>query len=303
MKTAHGREPASPPEPGEAWTVLRLVRWSGDYLEGKGVEAGRRDAEHLLASSLGMSRLDLYLQFDRPLTPEELGAFKPLLLRRAEREPLQHVLGSTGFRELELRVDARALVPRPETEELVEAVLEWVGAEERPEPTALDVGTGGGAVALSLALEGPFGKVVGTDPSPDALELAAENREAADLEDVVELRAGSLYEPVAPGERFRVLVSNPPYIGRGEADSLAPEVRNWEPETALYGGDDGLEVIRPLVAGAPGVLEAGGLLALEMGAGQAADVAALVRETGAFQEPRIRRDLAGKERILLAIRR
>lgn len=304
-------ESVSPPPPGEPWTVLRMIRWSGRYLREKGVKEGRLDAEHLLAESLGLSRLELYLQFDRPLTTEELEGFKPLLLRRADREPLQHVLGHTAFRELDLEVDARALVPRSETEELVEAVLEWCadrthaddGSDGDVGPTVLDVGTGTGAIALSLALEGDFRRVVATDTSEDALALAGENRARAGLEDEVELRRGSLFEPVDAGERFRVVVSNPPYIARGDADTLAPEVREWEPESALFAGSDGLDVLRSLIGGAPEVLRPAGLLALEIGAGQGRAVSELIRGTGAFEDPTVRRDLAGRDRILLAVRR
>lgn len=327
VSPSRGTGKVEPPREGESWTVLRMIRWSGQYLEEKGVEGGRRDAEHLLAEALGVSRLDLYLQFDRPLTPEELSTFKPLLLRRAEREPLQYVLGHTTFRELDLRVDRRALIPRPETEVLVGAVLEWArerwperesgaaegaaGAEreeETPEGeagggTALDVGTGTGAIALSLALEGPFRSVVATDRSSDALELAAENRRAAELEAAVELRVGSLYEPIRDGERFDAVVSNPPYVAEEEAGSLEPEIREWEPTEALFAGAGGLEILEALVRGAPEVLRAEGLLALELAPGQAGELETAVRETGAFRRPRIRKDLAGKERILLAVRR
>lgn len=296
-------EPVDPPGPGESWTVLRLIRWSGRYLREKGVDEGRLDAEHLLADSLGLSRLELYLQFDRPLTGEELATFKPLLLRRAEREPLQHVLGHATFRELELIVDARALVPRPETEVLVEAVLRWARDEEGRDLDVLDVGTGGGAIALSLAREGPFSRVVASDPSADALALAAENRAAAGLDDRVELRRGSVFEPVADGERFDVVVSNPPYVAEKESAGLAPEVREWEPWQALYGGADGLDVLRALVREAPPVLRRGGLLALEMGAGHGEALMALVEEVEDLRDPVVRKDLAGRDRILLATRR
>ena len=299
---APGRETVAPPVPGETWTVLRMIRWSGQYLEEKGIRDGRRDAEHLLSETLGLARLDLYLQFDRPLTPEELAAYKPLLLRRAEREPLQHVLGHMAFRELELTVDRRALIPRPETEELVGAVLEWADGLGRSGLTALDVGTGTGAIALSLALEGPFERVVATDPSVEALELAARNREAADLEALVELRKGSFFDPVPPGEEFDVVVSNPPYVAETDESGLEPEVREWEPRQALFAGSEGLAVLLPLIEGAPRVLRTGGLLALEMAPGQAGAVAAAVRRTKTFDEPRVRMDLAGRERILLAAR-
>lgn len=296
---------ASPPGPGEAWTVLRLIRWSGAYLEGKGVEGGRLDAEHLLARALGTERLQLYLEFDRPLSREELDAFRPLLLRRAEREPLQHILGRTAFRELVLVTDARALIPRPETEVLVQAVLDWAGEEAGAGKglTALDVGTGSGAIALSLALEGPFRRVVATERSEEALALARENAEGAGLEERVDLRPGDLFGPVAEEGPFDAVVSNPPYVAREEEPELPPEVREWEPREALIAGPEGTEVIRRLVEGAPPHLRSGGLLALEIGAGQGVEVRRIVEDAGGYREPEIRRDLAGRERILLAVRR
>lgn len=299
-----------PPPPGEPWTILRLIRWSAGYLEEKGVERGRLDAEHLLADALGTERLQLYLQYDRPLTPEELATFKERLLRRADREPLQYIVGRTAFRELDLRTDPRVLIPRPETEVLVEEVLAWAreacGDASDPNPCpldALDVGTGSGCIALSLLVEGPFGRVVATDPSPGALDVARANAADAEMAERVDLRAGSLYDPLSEDESFDVVVSNPPYVATGDRNGLAPEIREWEPEAALFGGADGTEVLGPLVAGAPAHLRPGGLLALEVGLGQASGVADLIRETGVFAEPRIRRDLTGRERIVLAVRR
>ena len=295
------RAEAAPEGP---WTVLRLILWSGEYLDAKGVERGRLDAEHLLAHTLGTTRLQLYLEHERPLTPDELGAFKPLLLRRAAREPLQYILGRASFRELELAVDPRVLVPRPETEVLVDEVLAWTKAREIAGGgeglTALDVGTGSGCIALSLAHEGPFARVVATDVSGDALDVARGNAEAAGLADRVELRAGTLFEPLAPDERFHVVVSNPPYVAAGEAGELEPEVAQWEPGGALYAGEAGMDVLDALVAGVARHLEPGGLLALEVGLGQAEAVAGGIRAAGGFDAPRIRRDLAGRQRIVLA---
>ena len=283
----------------KTWTVLELIRWTADYLGGKGVREGRLNAELLLAEVLGLKRLDLYLQFDRPLRPEELAEFKARLQRRARREPLQYIAGHADFRELRLRVDRRVLIPRPETEVLVGEVLAW--AAGRAGATAVDVGTGSGAIALSLAVEGAFSRVVATDVSPDALALAEENARDAAPDAAVEFRLGHLLEAVA-GERFDVVVSNPPYVGEEERASLDPEVREWEPAEALFSGAGGLDVLRELVRSAPEHLRPGGLLALEIGASQAAAVAELVRAAGGFGEPRIRRDLAGRERIVLAER-
>ncbi len=287
--------------PGEPWTILGLILWSADYLTGKGVEGGRLDAEHLIAEALGKERLELYLQFDRPLAAEELATFKPLLLRRGRREPLQYILGRTGFRELELKTDRRALIPRPETETLVGEVLAWA-AERDGLLSAIDIGTGTGAIALSLLTEGSFARVVGTDSSEEALELARENAGAAGVDGALELRAGSLFEPLEPGERFDVVVSNPPYVRDGDAPDLAPEITEWEPPGALFAGPAGLDVIRALVTDAPDRLNEGGLLALEVGDGQADDVAGLIRERQAFGEAVVRKDLAGRPRVVMAAR-
>ncbi|HET8654739.1 MAG TPA: peptide chain release factor N(5)-glutamine methyltransferase [Longimicrobiaceae bacterium] len=282
------------------WTVLGLLRWTAEYLAGKGIEEPRLNAELLLAGTLGLKRLDLYLQFDRPLREEELAEFKARLLRRARREPLQYIAGTADFRELRLRVDRRVLIPRPETEVLVGEVLRWAGGRE--DLSLLDVGTGSGAIALSAATEGPFRRVVAVDVSEDALAVARENHCGAAPGAPVEFRLGSLFDAVA-GECFDVVVSNPPYVGESERASLQPEVRDWEPEAALFAGAGGLDLIEPLVAAAPDHLNAGGLLALEIGATQAAAVAEFVRGTGAFAAPTVRRDLAGRDRIVLAERR
>jgi release factor glutamine methyltransferase len=291
------------PAAGERWTVLQLVRWSAEYLTGKGIEGGRLDAELLLADILATDRLHLYLDHDRPLEPAELERFRPTLLARARRKPLQYILGRTQFRELDLRTDPRALIPRPETEELVGAVLDRVRRWGRSELHALDMGTGTGAIALSLATEGPFLQVVGVDLSHAALDLARENRSRLTLESKVELREGNLFDPVRPGERFDVLVSNPPYVSEGEHAELDPEVRDWEPREALVSsGPDGTDLTLALVEGAADRLTPGGLLAIEVGEGRAPRIAEKVRDTGQFESPEILRDLARRERFVLAIR-
>ena len=251
-----------------------------------------RDSEVGVAST-GESWPILRMRF------EEREAFKPLLRRRAGREPLQYIIGRTGFRELELKTDPRVLIPRPETEVLVQEVLDWASAGAE---SVWDMGTGAGAVALSLATEGTWTRVVATDVSPEALSVAADNAERYDLGGHVEFREGSLFEPLEEGERFDVIVSNPPYIAEGEKGELQPEVRDWEPPEALFAGEDGLDVIRQLVAGAPKHLLSGGLLALECGLGQAEGIAADVQATGAFGAVRIRADLTGRPRFVTAER-
>ena len=284
----------------EPWTVLRLMLWSADYLAEKGVERARLDAEYLLAHVLGLGRLDMYLQHERPLEAAELDAFRPLLKRRAAREPLQYILGRQAFRELDLEVGPGVLIPRPETETLVQVVLDWAAARAGQGLTALDIGTGTAAIALALLDEGPFERVVATDASEAALAVAARNRDAHAAAGRLDLRHGAYYDPIATGERFDVIVSNPPYVAEYDRDALQPEVAEWEPAAALFGGPDGLDALRRIVGGAAEVLHPGGLLALEVGDGQSDAVAALVRDCG-HREVRVHRDLTGKERIVTAL--
>ncbi len=282
------------------WTVLQLIEWSGQYLEEKGVERGRLDAEHLLAHAMSTTRLDLYLQYDRLLSGTELDQYRPLLTRRARREPLQYIVGRAGFRNLELEVDQAVLIPRPETEILVDEVLQWVSENKLEKPVALDIGTGSGAIALSLVHEGPFSRVVATDTSRVALEVATRNSLMSGLSDRVDFRLGKFYEPLTAGEVFEVIVSNPPYVADGEAEDLDPEIREWEPGAALYAGPDGLAALRRIVTGAGPYLKPGGLLALEVGLGQATYIMELFENTGEFRTVRVCRDLNGRERVVLA---
>lgn len=290
----------APPGPGESWTVLRLIRWSAGYLTEKGVESGRLDAEHLLALALDTERLNLYLQFDRPLTPTELAAFKPLLRRRAAREPLQYILGRAAFRELDLKCDPRALIPRPETEGLVDQVLEWAQGREGLE--AVDVGTGTGCIALSLAQEGPFRRVWAVDLSADALALARENVQGRPEADRIRLVCGEGLPALPEGLQVDAVVSNPPYVREAERRELAPEILEHEPHLALFGGDDGLEVIDALVKGAAERLRPQGLLALEVGVEQGDAVLERIAAQSAFSDARIQRDLSGRQRYVTAVR-
>jgi release factor glutamine methyltransferase len=281
------------------WTVVEMIRWTADYLGARHVHNARLNAELLLAGVLGLKRLDLYLQFDRPLRPEELAEYKERLRRRARREPLQYIDGTAAFRDLVLRVDPRVLIPRPETEVLVQAVLDW--ARGRDNLSAVDVGTGSGAIALALATEGPFSRVVATDAQAEALAAARENHAHAAPDAPVEFRHGDLLAPVR-GETFDVVVSNPPYVGDEEEAGLDPEVRDWEPRTALFAGTGGMDVIHRLVPQAAEVLKPGGLLAMEIGAAQGAAVVRVIETTNAFGAPRVRPDLAGRDRFVLAER-
>lgn len=288
----------------ETHTALGLARLAAGHLGERGVEDARLEAELLMAGLLGVERLQVYLQHDRPLTSEEVDAYRDLIRRRLRREPVQYILGSVAFRELELKIDRRALIPRPETEVLVRVVLERteVGADaDAGAPVAAELGTGSGAIALSLLAEGPFERVVATDVSAGALDLAGENAARLGLTGRLELRRGPLWQPFGAGERFHVVVSNPPYVAEGERGGLAPEVAEWEPAEALFAGADGLDVIRPIVGGAAEHLRERGLLALELGHGQADAVERLLTEAGYVDVETIE-DYAGRRRIAVARR-
>jgi len=279
--------------------VLALAgRAAGVLKERGGIANARLEAELLLAAVLGLRRLDLYLQFDRPVRTDELDRYRTLVRRRLRHEPLQYIVGETGFRRLVLHVDRRVLIPRPETETLVGEVLGW--AVSRNAETALDLGTGSGAIALSLAQEGRWSRIVATDLSADALDVARLNAARHGLTDRVEFRHGDGWQAVLPGERFDVIVSNPPYVSESDRESLAPEVADWEPASALFAAEGGLSMLETLVSGAAVRLNTGGMLALEVGLGQAEWVARRAREHGSYTDVRVVRDLTGRDRVVLA---
>ena len=278
--------------------ALDLARKGAALLRERGFSQARLEAELLLAGVLGVERLQLYLQFDRPVTQAELERYRAFVRRRLKHEPVQYIVGEAAFRNLRLRVDRRVLIPRPETEVLVGEVLRWAGGRRGP-LHALDLGTGSGAIALSLAREGGM-VVVATDSSAEALEVARANAGACPTAEPVTFRQGPLWEPVLPAERFDVVVSNPPYVARADAGGLPPEVGAWEPPDALFGGEDGLDVVRGIVTAAPRYLTPGGLLALEIGETQGGAVLALLAAGGAWVAPRLIKDLAGRDRVVLA---
>lgn len=262
------------------------------------------EAEELLGRLLGLARADLYLQRTRRLTAEEGRQLDAWLARRARGEPVQYITGRAAFRGLDLAVSPAVLVPRPETEGLVEAVLGVLRAERArwPRPRILDLGTGSGAVALAIAAEWPQAMVTATDTSEDALAVASANAAACGLADRVQWRHGIWFEPIVPDERFEVVVSNPPYIATGERDALPPDVREFEPAQALFSGETGLEALREIVDESPRHLVTEGLLALELAESRAREVAAWLTGAYDWEEIRLIEDLAGRPRVLLARR-
>ncbi|HSS54106.1 MAG TPA: peptide chain release factor N(5)-glutamine methyltransferase [Gaiellales bacterium] len=275
-------------------TLAEVLRRSTGYLEQHGSPTPRLDAELLLAHGLGLSRIELYTQYQRPLDDDQLAACRELVRRRGLREPVAYVIGSWGFRGLDLAVDARVLVPRPETELLVDRCLELLDGVERPR--VVDVGTGSGAIALSLKSERPDAEVVACDISQDALDVAAANASRLGLD--VELHLSDLLAQV-PGDGFRLVVSNPPYVSEREMADLEPEVAEHEPRLATVAGPDGFEIYRRLLPEAAGRLVDGGSLALEFGGGQAPALVAELAAAG-YGQAGIDHDLAGIERVVWA---
>lgn len=299
-------------------TVLETLTAAAGYLNKHGIESPRLNAEHLLAHVLGKKRLDLYLEFDRPLSDAERAPLRELIRDRGTGRPLQHLLGTAEFFGRSFLCDTRALIPRPETEQLVEIVLAIVAPTPSPSsslkpkpvvvsgaaqggqaPTLLDIGTGSGVIAITLALELPGAEVSATDISPAALELAKGNASRHTLGDTVTFSEADLFPP---GEtRFDLIIANLPYIASGDLASLQPEVRQ-DPALALDGGPDGLAIIERLITQSPHRLAEGGTLALEIGHDQAARVHEILTKNG-FQKIAIRRDFHEIERFVLASRK
>jgi release factor glutamine methyltransferase len=275
----------------EVWTVLKVLQWTAEHLAQKGVDNGRLDAELLLADTLEVDRVGLYLNYDKPLLPEELTRYREQVKRRAGREPLQYILGHCEFWSLPLQVTPAVLIPRPDTEVLVEEALK----QAQPAAAVLDVGTGSGAIALALASELPVARITGLDQSAAALQVAELNCQALGLQERVELVVGDLF--ALPEGEWQLIVSNPPYIPVDDLPGLMPEVGRFEPALALDGGRDGLDCYRALARQASARLTAGGWLLVEVGINQAEPVEQLFAEAG-LKEIYSRDDYAGIPRVV-----
>jgi release factor glutamine methyltransferase len=285
----------------DIWTIRRVITWAMEDLRKRGSPSPRLEVELLLGLVLKMDRVQLIIDADRPLAKEELGRYRALHQRRRSGEPVAYLTGVREFYGRPFRVDARVLIPRPDTEILVEVAL---SRTRRVSLSArvLDLCTGSGCVAISLAKERPTTRVLAVDLSPDALAVAREN--ALRLGAVnVGFAEGDLFSPLKRGrDKFDLITANPPYIALGEIPSLQLDVRAFEPRLALSGGEDGLVTVRRLVAEAPAFLAEGGVLAVEIGAGQAPDTRAIF-ERASFTDIESMRDLGGHERVVSGVRR
>ena len=276
-------------------TILELIQKTTSYFEKAGVPNSRLDIELLLSHVLGLKRMELYLQFERVLTENELDQLRPLVKRRGLREPLQHIIGSVDFCDVKLQVSPAALIPRPETELLVQAVLDRFSADSSFK--FLDMGTGTGAVALAICKVRPHASAIAIDISTEALELAKTHPEKNQILNQIEFRQGNLFEPVKPGEEFDLIVSNPPYIPTNVISTLQSEVQH-DPKLALDGGEDGLKIISALIRDSQKYLKPRGRLIFEMGHDQRSSVEKLLQNEN-FGEIGFVNDLQGYARVAL----
>ena len=302
-----------------AWTIVALLRWTADYLGDKGVLEPRASAEVLLAHVLNLSRLDLYLRYDQPLSPEELARFKSLVVRRRQGEPVAYLTGHREFWSLDFQVRSGVLIPRPETEILVASALEaartMIGLEPEGQESqkfarqkktvlwGLEIGVGSGAVVVALGRELPQMAWLALDLSETSLTVARDNARRHGVADRLRFVRSDLLSGLNPGPRFALLVANLPYVPRAQWEQLPREIRDFEPRQALLGGEDGLELIQPLTQAAHRYLRPGGCLALEVGEGQADEVLELLRQTGAYQGLETLADYRGIKRVLRGMRR
>jgi release factor glutamine methyltransferase len=276
--------------------VLEVVKKTSAFFASKGIESPRLNAELLVGHALALPRMGLYMEFERPVTDAELAAIRELVRRRGKREPLQYILGFAEFSGLRLKTDPRALIPRPETELLVETI---VGRWEHPPERILDLGTGGGAIALALARTFPEASVTAVDASAGALALAAENAESNGLTGRVAFVESNWLGALPDGATYDLVVSNPPYLSGAEAAAAEPEVREHEPMTALTSDSEGFADIAAIIDGSIAVLVSGGMLALETGIGHHAWAAEAARGSGYSRTESVR-DLTGRDRFFLA---
>ncbi|MCL5267046.1 MAG: peptide chain release factor N(5)-glutamine methyltransferase [Bacteroidetes bacterium] len=287
----------------KTWTVLDIIKWGTTYLSEKGFDEARLTTELLLAAALDTKRFDLYVKHDQPLKKGELEKFKVLLKRRLAHEPVQYILGKTNFYSIELKIDRRALIPRPETEILAESVIGHCRSflSQKDEIRVLDVGTGSGCIAIAVAKFVKNSVVAAIDQSENALELARENAEAAVPDKKITFEKADIFrlDRNIFEKAFDIIVSNPPYVSDSDFSSLAPEIRQFEPATAVTDGSDGQTFFRKLTEIAPMLLRDGGWVFVETGFGQAKHVEELFLDHGGC-ETAVKKDLSGIDRVVRA---
>ncbi|MFZ0243995.1 MAG: peptide chain release factor N(5)-glutamine methyltransferase [Desulfobacterales bacterium] len=284
---------------GDDWTILKLLEWTTSYFTSHAIESPRAAAEILLAHVLTLQRVDLYLRYDQPLMSAELERFKTLIRRRVRHEPVAYITGCREFWSMDLAVSGDVLIPRPETECLVEqALARLTEAGTAVGPRILELGTGSGAIILSLAASRPRSLCVASDVCERSLRVARANAQRHNLEGRIHFLCGDWTRPLRDRKAFfDMIVSNPPYIPSARIKTLAPEIHTYEPAMALDGGEDGLACVRHLIAEAPVYIRPGGHLMLEIGHDQADTVQHMVTGSRCYEDPVFARDYAGHDRV------
>jgi len=286
----------------DTWTIQKLLNWVTEYLGRKGIDSPRLSAELLLSHVLAKKRIELYMQFDQPVAEDQLSCLHDLVKRAGQHEPVAYILGKTEFYSLELNVTPDCMIPRPETELLVERAIEFLQVQACQQ-LVCDLCTGCGCIGIVIAKICPNARIIATDISDDALKVAAQNVQKHQLDKQVELLCGDLFESVTArlaGDKFDLIVCNPPYVSAAEYETLAKNVKDYEPRLALWAGADGLDICRRVIKGAGAFLKPGGALMLEIGFSQGQAVKELLERTGTFAEIRIERDFQNHDRIAIA---
>lgn len=280
----------------EVWTIGSIIKWTEQYFKDKGVDSPRLDAEVLLSHVLEKERIYLYIHFDEPLEAVELAAFRDMVKKRVQRIPVAYIVGAREFMGLTFSVSPAVLIPRPDTEILVEAVIERL--KDKAQIKFVDIGTGSGAIVLSLLHYLPLACAAAVDISQDALAVAGKNAETLLVKDRVDFYMGDVYAPL-PAEKFDAIISNPPYIPNADIAKLEPEVKEFEPYGALAGGLDGLDFYRRLIADGSDRLNDGGFMAFEVGINQAQAVVALAESVPTLEQTQILKDYTGIDRVVI----
>lgn len=289
--------------PKKTWTIKELLSVTTDYLREKQIESPRLTAELLLAHQLNADRVNLYLNFEQPLTGKEISGYRSLIKRRLLREPLQYITGVQEFWSLDFMVDSRVLIPRPESELLVELAIDKIKALalEGPPAKTLDLGTGCGALAISLAREVKQTEILATDISVESLKMARLNAERHEVSDCIEFRQGDLWKPLEDqGRAFDIILSNPPYVASEEYNKLIPEVRDYEPRLALDGKKDGMYFIEKIIMGGLDFLKPGGWIMLEMAPDQTEKALGLMGKINGYEEKTRIKDYSNRYRVAMA---
>jgi release factor glutamine methyltransferase len=286
----------------DIWTIQKLLNWTTEYLTSKGIDSPRLSAELLLSHVLGLKRIELYTQFEKIVTGQQLDLLHGLVNRAGQKEPIPYIVGKTEFYSLELDITADCMIPRPETELLVERAIEFLRSRTGKQ-FVCDLCTGSGCIAVAIARNYPDCQIIATDISDAALSVAAKNVEKHQLKERIRLLCGDLFDPIMPQldvEKFDLIVCNPPYVSAAEFEKLDKNVKDYEPKVALFAGDDGLDIYRRIIERVEQFLKPDSVLMMEIGHKQGQAVKQLLEQAGCFGEITIEKDLHGNGRIVIA---